>query len=92
MKTMQQTKEIWLCWLTNLENFQYDETHRAGKLITHADGLSRSDHLPDPKSYELEVQAEYIPEMDYEPVANKNKQMDDGLDTERLLRVKIADE
>ena len=49
---MQQTERIWLCELTDLESFQYDVTHRAEKFITHADGLSRGDHLPEPKRYD----------------------------------------
>ena len=73
-----------VCWLTEV-------VHRAGKLITHADGLSRSDHLPEPENYKEEEQAEYIQAMD-ESLANITEQMDQGLDTINLSRAQRADE
>ena len=54
---MQQTRGILFHCLSDLDSFQYGKTHKTGKNITHADGLSRSDHLPEPEIYELEEQA-----------------------------------
>ena len=48
LKTMKRSKGIWFRWLQELESFQYEVVHRAGKLIPHVDGLSRSGHLPEP--------------------------------------------
>ena len=44
LKTMKSSRGIWFRWLTELESFQYEVTHRAGKLIPHVDGLSRCGH------------------------------------------------
>ena len=59
-----------------LERFHYDVTHITRKIITHAGGLPRNDHLPEPESCEVEEQAEYIQEMDDEPLANIKEWMD----------------
>ena len=40
-----------------MESFQYEVLHRSGELLTNADGLTMSDHLPEPESYELEEQS-----------------------------------
>ena len=59
-------------------SFQYDVTHRVEKITFHADGLMRSDHLPEPESCESEEQ-----EMSDETLANIREQMNNGSDTKK---------
>ena len=91
LKTMKNTRGIWFRWLTEMESFQYEVIHRAGKLIKHVDGLSRCDHLPEPELYEESEQAEYVQAMEDESFLNIVAQMEEGLDTENLLKAQRAD-
>ena len=91
LKTMKNSRGIWFRWLTELESFQYEVIHRAGKLIKHVDGLSRSDHLPEPEIHEETEQAEYVQAMEDESFFNIVAQMEEGLDTENLLKAQKSD-
>ena len=87
LKTMKSSRGIWFRWLTELESFQYEVTHRAGKLIPHVDGLSRCGHLPEPESHEELEQAEYLQVIEEDFIC----EIQEGLDTDNLLRAQRAD-
>ena len=60
LHSLKAARGIWWRWLQEVTSYQFEITHRAGKTITHADGLSRSSHLPKPDQKEEEEQGEYI--------------------------------
>ena len=88
LKTMKSSRGIWFRWLQELESFQYEVFHRAGKLIPHVDGLSRSGHLPEPEEHEEMEQAEYLQVLEEHSFICE---ISEGLDTENLLRAQRAD-
>ena len=60
LKTMKLSRGIWFRWLAEVQSYQFDVVHRAGRLIPHVDGLSRSGHLPPPEEEETQEQEEFI--------------------------------
>ena len=45
LKTLKSSRGTRFRWLQELESFQYEGVHQAGKLIPHVDELSRSGHF-----------------------------------------------
>ena len=88
LRTMKSSRGIWFRWLQELESFQYEVVHRAGKLIPHVDGLSRSGHLPEPEEHEEMEQAEYLQVLEEHSFICE---ISEGLDTEKLLIAQRAD-
>ena len=59
IRSLKQSKGIWFRWSMEVESYQFTVEHRAGKLIGHVDGLSRSSHLPEPEAQEEAEQREF---------------------------------
>ena len=60
LRTMKNPKGIYWRWLNELESYDFEVVHVAGKSTGAADGLSRSSHLPDPTAEEIEEAEEYV--------------------------------
>ena len=48
LRTMKMSKGIFFRWIMEIQSYQFEVRQRAGHLIPHVDGLSRSNHLPPP--------------------------------------------
>ena len=80
LRSMKNPKGIYWRWLNELESYDFEVVHVAGKKTGAADGLSRSSHLPEPTAEE-EAEAE-------EFVFRTSEQ---GLPTTKLDRVALKD-
>ena len=60
LRTMKNPKGIYWRWLQELESYDYEIIHVAGKKTGAADGLSRSSHLPEPTPEEVAEADEYV--------------------------------
>ena len=60
LRTMKNPKGIYWRWLNELESYDFEVVHVAGKSTGAADGLSRSSHLPEPTAEEIEEAEEYV--------------------------------
>ena len=60
LRTMKNPKGIYWRWLNELESYDFEVVHVAGKSTGAADGLSRSSHLPEPTEEEVAEAEEYV--------------------------------
>ena len=60
LRTMKNPKGIYWRWLNELESYDFEVIHVAGKSTTAADGLSRSSHLPEPTEEEKAEAEEFV--------------------------------
>ena len=60
LRTMKNPKGIYWRWLNELESYDFEVVHVAGKNTGAADGLSRSSHLPEPTEEEVAEAEEYV--------------------------------
>ena len=60
LRTMKSPKGIYWRWLNELESYDFEVVHVAGKSTGAADGLSRSSHLPEPTEEEAKEGDEYV--------------------------------
>ena len=70
LRSMKNPKGIYWRWLNELESYDYEIVHVAGKKTGAADGLSRSTHLPDPTKEEEEEAEEFVFRTDEAEEAN----------------------
>jgi hypothetical protein len=89
LRTMKLSRGIWFRWLTEIQSFDFEVKHRAGKSIPHVDGLSRSGHLPPPTKEEEREQEELIQELEEEDYIDE---VGEDLDTDNLKRAQREDE
>ena len=83
------SRGIWFRWLAEVQSYQFTVVHRAGRLIPHVDGLSRSGHLPPPEEEETREQGEFIQSLEdneYVP------EFEEALCPEGLIRAQRHDE
>ena len=60
LKSMKNPRGIFFRWLQELSSYEFEIHHVPGKSTGAADGLSRSDHLPDPTPEEEAESLEYV--------------------------------
>ena len=60
LRTMKNPKGIYWRWLNELESYDFEVVHVAGKSTGAADGLSRSSHLPEPTAEEAAEGEEFV--------------------------------
>ena len=63
LKSMKNPRGIFFRWLQELSSYEFEIHHVPGKSTGAADGLSRSDHLPDPTPEEEAESLEYVGHM-----------------------------
>ena len=66
LHTLKNTKGITGRWLAELAGYQFNVTHKPGKLNCNADALSRCDHLNEASPEEEAEQEEYVCEVEAE--------------------------
>lgn len=64
LKTLKDPRGIFLRWLEVIAGYNFDVTHKPGKLNKNADSLSRSNHLPEPSEEEKQELEEYVAHLD----------------------------
>ena len=60
LRTMKSPKGIYWRWIQELESYDFEVIHVAGKKTGAADGLSRSTHLPEPTEEEIAEGEEFV--------------------------------
>ena len=60
LRTMRNPKGIYWRWIQELESYDFEVVHVAGKSTGAADGLSRSSHLPEPTAEEVAEAEEFV--------------------------------
>ena len=80
LRSMKSPKGIYWRWLNELESYDFEVVHVAGKKTGAADGLSRSSHLPEPTAEEEAEAEEFV-----------FRTFEQGLPTTKLDRVALKD-
>ena len=83
------SRGIFFRWIMENQSYQFEVRHRAGRLIPHVDGLSRSSHLPPPDKEEEEEQDEYVQSLH---AAGYIAEIEEALCPEGLLGAQRNDE
>ena len=66
LKTLKDPRGIFLRWLEVIAGYNFDVTHKPGKLNKNADSLSRSEHLPEPSEEDKRELEDYIANLNLE--------------------------
>ena len=80
LRSMKNPKGIYWRWLNELESYDFEVVHVAGKKTGAADGLSRSSHLPEPTAEEEAEAEEFV-----------YRTTEQGMPTTKLDRVALKD-